>query len=90
MKITLDDAEAWYRGEDAARRVSAHEAATFYRGETERLKAVILSGWGPRPEHLARAERAEAALSMARKEIEVLKAAKVLEDIHALGENHAK
>lgn len=32
MKITREDAEAWYRG-DEGQSVSAHQAATFYRAE---------------------------------------------------------
>lgn len=38
MKITLAEAEAWYRGDEGVK-VSAHQVATFYRGELEALKS---------------------------------------------------
>lgn len=40
MKITLEDAEAWYRG-DEDQNVSAHQVAVFYRGEMVNLKAAV-------------------------------------------------
>lgn len=41
MKITLEDAEFWYRG-DQDQNVSAHQVAVFYRGEFVRLQAETL------------------------------------------------
>jgi hypothetical protein len=41
--------------------------------EIARLKAVILSGWGPNPEHVQRAEALEKDLSRAREAVRVFK-----------------
>lgn len=40
MKITLEDAESWYRG-DQDQNVSAHQVAVFYRGEASKLRAKL-------------------------------------------------
>lgn len=40
MKISLEDAESWYRG-DQDQNVSAHQVAVFYRGEYVLLKNAL-------------------------------------------------
>jgi hypothetical protein len=50
------------------------EAFKAQAEEIGRLKAVILSGWGPKPEHIARAESAEAKAAGLEKENAQLKA----------------
>ena len=42
MRIKLEDAEAWYRG-DEDQNLSAHQAATFYRGEMVALLDITIA-----------------------------------------------
>lgn len=44
------------------------DASKDLRAEVEALKAVIISGWGPKPEHVQRAEKAEAEIETLKQE----------------------